>query len=610
MRLLSLRVRNYRTIGQVEQTLSFGGGLTIVGPNNSGKTNLLSAVQLLFTGRDNSHSYSRERDLPFGHKRVKTSLLATFEGDPTADSDRHLYDLLDQLHSILGTQRSSSTFNLSLVFTEGGNPVYQFFPNAKQPSVTAARVQFSRTQTQLVAELLEHFSCHYVPSARSVGQLYEELLIPFLRTATAKALAPHEPVISSALSTIADSFNAELSAAGLGNLSVSFDLPDKSLEQLIRGFDYMISDPDRTPVSHKGQGVQSTALLAGFLWMTQSLLSQGKSVIWLLEEPEPYLHPELSQAVLSLLERLRVHSLVIATTHSLAFVPQNPSAVCGTEIEARRTVVTTYRTYTDATQRLRSALGVRFSDYYNLGLFNVLVEGQSDREMLEWFLGLVPADRHPWPRVRAAAILDFGGVKYLAGFIRATYSLIRLERPCVAMFDGDEAGQHERNDLQRYFGRIGVPFQPNRNFVSVRNGFAIEGLFPDAWVIELYAAHTGWFEAFSQDVSGDLESFRVKSRNKEDLQRALARRAEGETNLSWATRWTDLCVALERALEALERDVAKVSAQAESSEASGPAGYQQPTARAASASRDVPAGASSSEDVEADPGTWPSPTLQ
>lgn len=539
-------------MGPDEQTLSLEHGLTLVGPNNSGKTNLLKAIQFLFTGWDNSHAYSQSADLTFGDRRVKTSFLATFDGDDSSGSnDSPIYDALDNLHQILGTRRSSSTFTLSLQFTASNTPVYQFFPNAKQPDVNALRTQFSRTQRQLVVDLLSRFACHYVPSARSMRELYEELLVPFLRKSAALALAPHSDAISTVLQGVAESFNGQLSASGLTDLQVSFELPNGSLEDLLQGFDFYISDPEKTTIFRKGQGIQSTALLAGFMWMTAQLRQQGKEVVWLLEEPESYLHPELSQSALTLLERLRQQSLLVVTTHALAFVPQDPALVAGTSLEANRTRVEVFPSYVEATARLRTALGVRFSDYFNLGRYNLLLEGKTDRQFIDWVLQQIPREVHEWSELREAHLLDFGGVRHLGGFVRATYGFISAERACVCVFDGDDAGEKERRDLQQYLGNKSIPFEANRNFLSVRDRFAVEGLFPDAWVEQLHNEHAGWFETYSVDVTGQLEPYKIRDGRKSDAGQWLMSCAEREPDLQWADRWVAFCLAANNALRAL-----------------------------------------------------------
>lgn len=555
MELKEIRVRNFRTI-ESEQHLRIPGSMTIVGPNNSGKTNLLKAVQLLFTGLNNSYGYTRDSDLTFGAGKSRTSIVATFDGDP--DQEKEVYEAIDELHELQGTSRTGSQLNLTLYFTDTNTPVYSFFPNVKRPKAGAKAAQYSRTHIGLVNRILGNFSLHYVPSAKSVDQIYDDLLIPFLRKRVSKVIGPHIASIEESLDEAAVSLNQELSDAGLSDLVASFSLPNQSIEKLVSGFDFLVSDPQKTPVQEKGMGIQTTALLAAFRWITKQEISEGRSVLWLLEEPESYLHPNLAASCNTILDNLSTESTVIKTTHSMAFVPQDPVYVSGTMLnDKKRTEIQRYTTFSEAVSAIRSALGIRFSDFYNLARFNVLVEGQSDREIFQWLLGRLPTQEYPLDSLRKAKFEDFGGVKHLSGFLRATYQFIRNEYACVAVFDGDEAGEIERRALQNYFGNCNIPFEANKHFVSVRSRFAIEGLFPDEWIKQIYEESPLWFESFSVDASGELEPFKVKDNRKSNIQNNLVARAENESDLNWANRFvavfgvidkalTDLSVALDK----------------------------------------------------------------
>ena len=545
MRLAGLRIRNYRTIA-AEQSLEFAGRTTLVGPNNSGKTNVLQAIRLLFTGHENDLAYDRATDLTFGAGRAKTSLVASFEGDGH-QRDEGIYRLLDELHALLGTERHGSGFTLSLQFSENSNPLYQFFPNAQKPGEPNLRTQYSRIERQLTRDLLSGFSFHYVPSAKSVADLYDDLLIPFLRRIAAGALEPHLDALRVQLRTVSDDLNAELARVGLDSLKASFAFPLNSVEEMFSTFDLNVSDPHETVLFRKGQGIQSTALLASLLWITSEETRQGLTTLWLIEEPESYLHPELTHACVQLLEQLRAESTVVVTTHSLSFVPTDPGQIVGADLGDGRTVLGRFPTYAAATARIRQSLGVRFSDFYNLGLANLLVEGQTDRELIDWARRVLGAD-HDWPFASRAELLDYGGVKHLAGFLRATFEFIRAERPVVAVFDGDAAGTRERENLQQYFGQRQIPFQPNADFVSVRDRFPIEGLFPDGWIVEIYEAHPAWFQSFSVDALGNLEPFRIADGHKSQVQAELVLRAEGAGNSAWAERWIAFLSACDRGL--------------------------------------------------------------
>ncbi|WP_158641397.1 ATP-dependent nuclease [Amycolatopsis eburnea] len=529
--------------------LPLESSLTIVGPNNTGKTSLLRSILLFFIGHDNDGRYDVAIDKPFSGGNVKTSMVATFEGDDSGpDSpDWSIYQQLDKLLGLYERSRGSSSFTLNLVFSPSGVPVYQFFPNLRKPRDNSGKVQISRLQRQLVTDLLGKFAIHYVPSAKNVTEIYEEVLTPFLRRVAQTVIQPHVAEIRRELQLVSSSITAELQAAGLKNISTSFDLPKS--KEFLSGFDFNMSDPYLTPIFSKGLGIQTTAILASFSWVTDEEAKLGKSSIWLLEEPESYLHPELTTTSRSILGRLSEKSLVVTSTHSLSFVPQDPSRTVGTELTGRNTNVVRFTTYAEATAALRKSLGVRFSDYFNLTEFNILVEGPTDREAVDWFLAAT-SDKmeRSWPRLRAASILDFGGVRGLGSFVRATFSMIRDERAAVCIFDGDPAGDKERRDLNQFFGQKSIPFQSGQDYLVVRDRFALEGLFPDEWIIDAGGKHATWFVDISTDVSGNLLPFQVKDAHKRSLLGLLMRTAESSTGLDWAKRWIALMDAAETAL--------------------------------------------------------------
>lgn len=576
MQLTEIRIRNFRTIRH-EQVIPLDGGMTLVGPNSSGKTNILRAIQILFTGHENTLGYNRDQDLTFGESKNRTSIIATFSGDPQG-ADKAFYASIDELHKLQGTHRQINDLSLSLYFNEQNTPVYGFFPNTKRPTDGTKNAQYSRIHKQLVADLLASFCVYYVPSAKNMRQLYEDLLAPFLRKLAAKALEPHVLAVKDTLNEVAESLNEQLRLAGLKNLKTSFTIPGNSFERLLTNFDFVLEDPSKTPLYDKGMGIQATALLASFMWVTEEQSKQDKSVIWLLEEPESYLHPELSSACLRLLSQLSEKALLVKSTHALNFVPQDPQEVRGVQFVPQKadstavvkdgatqgkkkpiakegngvlwqTEVSAFKTYTDATSRLRQFLGVRFSDFYNLGIHNVFVEGQTDRETIQWYLALPSTQKYEWPRLRAAHLLDWGGVKHLGGFLRAAYPFIQKERACVSLFDGDSAGDAERKALQGYFSNIDVQFQANKDFVVVRDRYAIEGLFPDEWIIDIHTRHEKWFNDFSVDAANTLQPFDVNDKHKQQVLAELKREGEAAPHDSWQVRLNTVCNVIEAALE-------------------------------------------------------------
>lgn len=563
MELKNIRIKSYRTIGNEEQYLDLPSGLTIVGTNNSGKTNILKAIELLFTGYENIYGYKREQDLPFKDTASRTSLTANFQGDPDG-KDKLIYDTFEELLNLLGNKRGNEiNIPLNLQFSSTSSPTYQIFPNAKKPQDQNKKNQYSQKQKLLVNSLISKFSCHYIPSEKSVKDLYNELLVPFLRKVTAKQIEGYLEEIKKVLAGTANRINEVLVNAGLSSkMAARFEIPNASLEDFISGFDFKLTDHIETSIFRKGMGIQSTALMAAFLWITEEEILQDKTVIWLLEEPESYLHPGLSINCGRILNQLQEKSLLVTTTHSLNFVPYETEKIIGTELVFGKTKINNYKKYIEATKSIRESLGIRFSDYYNLAKHNIFVEGESDKDYLEWILQIIPNNVNgqdfSWSYLRSheILILDFGGVKHLSGFLRTTYEFISKERVVVSIFDGDEAGNKEIKDIQKYFGNKQIGFNSNINYISLPNGFAIEGLFPDEWIIQLHNEHKSWFKnEFSVDMDGKLQFFNLEDNHKKDFAKKLKTKAQEQENYEWATKWIKLCNLINSALENLAKKI-------------------------------------------------------
>ena len=550
MNIESLRIRNFRTLGS-EQHIDLTQGLTIVGPNSSGKTNILKAIEMLFTGYDNRLKYDAKRDFTFGVSSGQTSLIATFSGEVDG-SDKEFFQLYSELNDMLEEPKTiESRFSLYLYFAKSGTPMYRFFSNEKMKSGQSGTV--SHKQKATVNALLEKFVCHYVPSSKSIGDLYSSLLLPFIKRSVTRVLEDKITDINDNLAEISGTLDKQLHLSGLPHITSHFSLPNGSLEDLIDRFEFHLSDPNKTEIDRKGMGIQASAILASFLWITKEEDKIGKNTIWLIEEPESYLHPELAESCHRMLEQLRSESLLVTTTHSLGFVNQDPKKVVGTELDNEHTKIIQYDSYVEATSSIRSALGVRFSDYYNLGLLNVFVEGKSDREVFQWFLKLVQPDEQGqfiWKHVRSSEFLDFTGVSGMEGFMKATYEFIYKERPVVTILDGDEAGDKTRRTLQQYLGNKNISFEANKDFISLHTGFSIEGLFPHEWIIEAYDEHPNWFKEYSVDVEGILQPFDLKSnQTKTQLRNYLISKSEADESLEWIKKFSQVFDVLDNALD-------------------------------------------------------------
>jgi hypothetical protein len=251
----------------------------------------------------------------------------------------------------------------------------------------------------------------------------------------------------------------------------------------------------------------------------------------------------------------------LITTHSLAFVPKSVENILGCEKSLGNTIVSKFQNFNDATYKIRKSIGVKFSDYYNLARYNIAVEGKTDRSIFEAVFshmkdeGLI--ENGQFENIEKAKFITFSGVRDLAEFVRVTYEFISKECVFVTVLDGDEAGVKYRKDLQGYFSgrKPPVSFESNRNFVSVRSGFPIEGLFPDRLLKSLYAGNKSYFSNYSEDAAGSVEPFQFSESGKSKAQDKLISEIMGSNSSEDFERFRAVFQSIDNAIGNLANNI-------------------------------------------------------
>ncbi|EKF9975299.1 AAA family ATPase, partial [Vibrio cholerae] len=145
MKLEAIKIKNFRTI-DTELQVELQDGLTIVGPNSSGKTNILRAIEIFFTGFDNKYRYILSRDFPDKLDNGQTSLIASVLLE---ESDIKAQSLLKQLNECLEQPKDiTNKVNVYLTFSRTGNPIYRIFSGDKYQS--EKKQQFNELQREFL----------------------------------------------------------------------------------------------------------------------------------------------------------------------------------------------------------------------------------------------------------------------------------------------------------------------------------------------------------------------------------------------------------------------------------------------------------------------------
>lgn len=543
-RLLGIEVRSYRSIGRIDVQAG-DYPLTIVGPNNSGKTNLLRAIELLLSNPARTSSYIPERDRTFSETGQRTGLSATFDVALRSSLGREYQQLLKRAGMPPDVRAGRVTIPLSVEFYPGRVSVRARPHRSARPDE-----DFAEEERSFVDELLSTFAVHYIPSVKNVRELYRELVIPAMVRTAARTLQPLIGELERELESVSTVISQVLADVGQCHLRAEVTLPDDSLEVLLgAGFDLNVMDPSRTSLYEKGHGIQSLVLLSSFLWITEDDERRGKTSVWLLEEPESYLHPELTKSCLAIINRLAARTPVFVTTHSLSFVPSRPQLLLGTKIDdSGRSSVETFPSYRSATARIRKSLGVRFSDFLHFGDYNVVVEGETDVLWLRWFI-----DNHfesDAGALKQAHLAAMGGAQNVRSFLEWSLEPLRRECRVVALFDGDREGMACFDAIGNLKGLKKAGLSVADHVLIGRDRFEIEALVPDVWITDLHDRQPEIFENYSTDAEGGLVSMSVNDGHKRRYFELTRRRADAADERSWANRLQGVCTKLGAAASA------------------------------------------------------------
>lgn len=580
MKMIGFKVANYRSI-YGDAKIDCDGQITIVGPNNSGKTNILKAIKTFFTAKNDETSYCTDRDIP-NLSTSQTSMSATFsiseEDGDIYTIHKNIFQMLDHsssrgnqgisFKSVDGKYETPKDITIYLTFSKSnGNPSYSVYKGLKR---TVDSNIFTSNERKLVELLLSRFECIYIPSSKSVNELIEFLVVPFLKKKVSEVISPLIDKITSELSNASKDINNKIARNGIPNIKIDFSIPDGDPEKLLTRFDFNINDTHETPISEKGMGIQCLSVFSSFEWISNKKSQSGINCIWLIEEPESFLHPGLYNNCKKIFDELSELNNVFITTHALSFINKDPSRIIGVSKEIvplnispkkgkrkpplniSKTVINNkIKKHQEVTKSIRDSLGVKFSDYFGFDLYNILVEGLYDSKYISWILDETKDNdgfSSRWPYIRNSKIIDFGGCGLLAAFLSMNYQFIHDEVVFVSLFDGDEAGKKSRRDVSNKISSIPrLSFSAGIDWVSIHGNNAIEGLFPDAWIEEVYSQNPSWIPDFGVDSLGKIEPFSVNKEKKRQFFNFMINHEKTDNN--WIDKFIPVLDKIESGLE-------------------------------------------------------------
>ena len=142
-------------------------------------------------------------------------------------------------------------------------------------------------------------------------------------------------------------------------------------------FDFMVDDGVKTPLASKGDGVQSLAAISLAHSLAQA--NNKSDLILAVEEPEAHLHPSAVHELRAVLDEIAHDQQVVITTHSPLLVSRGD--VAGNVIIRQNRAV-----QAGSLGQIRDILGVRIEDNLQSASVALLVEGLSDKRIIQTLL--------------------------------------------------------------------------------------------------------------------------------------------------------------------------------------------------------------------------------
>ncbi|MGC2458960.1 MAG: AAA family ATPase [Gallionellaceae bacterium] len=481
MKITNVQIQRYRAFDKkVEVPIS---RLTVVtGPNNLGKSTVLSALELFFSAiepravsrsiRDKKYNY--ENDYPKRYtgksgRRWPTEIRVNMELDESdviaiaLNSDKQPPNVLDirveyQWVERLGSFRPQIT-------------IY----GITDKSLEAAIFEWLQSQVRYV----------YIPATRNVQDFRRGVFTELISGALSRVSRSKQRLqaieklfedVKTEISAVETELAVELRQYLPSVKSMRFSIDDWSLERLVSVGDVEIDDGAMTLLQQKGDGFKSLFSISLLQYIAKQ--RYGKNLIFGIEEPEAHLHSSAIYEIKSTLRTLAESFQVIVTTHSPILIQRDDIPANVLVESAGDTEFASVTRSAHNLSDIRRSLGIRPHENMTTAEVVIVVEGASEETALPAILGRVNdrlVDAFSSGRVR---VLAAGGAPNITSVVRA---LARDAATCLVLVDSDHEGATTSEKI-RGSGLL----QPSDVFRIAEREGCIETEFEDLFQPSIY----------------------------------------------------------------------------------------------------------------------------
>lgn len=450
MQIKELRVRRYRAFDK-EVIVPLSSMTVLTGPNNLGKSTVLSALNMFFSyfgARDRVKNrlsklerYSFERDYPKRYagkmgRRWPTVIKVQIE---FSDNDRNQIMPTDpkQIPSLL-------TISLAFEF----NQEYQEY----SPILNFAPPVDREVRRSIIVWIRNNVRYIYIPATRNVEtfkrQLFTELVSGALsRVSRSKqrllAIQNFHKELVHEINELSNELAEEVRIYLPSTKDIKFKVDDLDLNNLLSLNDVEIDDGALTQLHLKGDGFKSLFAISFLQYIVRQRF--GKNILFGIEEPESHLHSSAIYEIKSSLRSLSESFQVIITTHSPILIQRDDISsnviveeanVDGFASTAKRAIKIT---------DIRKSLGIRPQENLATAEIVVVVEGLTEERVLPQIIRILSQEVFEAISNGRIRILSANSASNIPAVIRA---LARDVTTCLVLADNDDEGRNAVNRLR------------------------------------------------------------------------------------------------------------------------------------------------------------------
>lgn len=421
MKISKIRIKNYRGIKN-SGWIEFDRLNAIVGKNDAGKSSILHAINDFY-----NESKLAEGNKYFGAGDEETEIEICFYGEELITVPKVILDENGYLHIKKTSSNVGESYKTYIIANDFGKADYK---NMFQQTAAKMKTIFKtfgkevpdiinkEKMLELCSEIICSEESYVIEEHELKGSMLKEIIKPLypqfslfladtnLDTSTSSFQNQFKKIVTNAIQAHISEFSnlqnevqetligeinkignyMETHYSGLTELKpeISYDW------QKLVNFEVIMKDSQGYEVNlaNKGTGIQRLFMVSYFQYLAEQISENENSYIFVIEEPETFLHPGAQRTLLDSLKRISDIHQVIITTHSPVFA---------SEIDNKNIIVAKKHNGESKYEQgdsisadlLVNELGVRASDNIVNSKLLVFVEGSNDVKFWDFIFNAV-----------------------------------------------------------------------------------------------------------------------------------------------------------------------------------------------------------------------------